>query len=79
MMKRQGLKFSSSKEKEIKLPFHLGKKGQSSFFFHHKFSLIASNQECKIILDIYSSKIFQWHKECLIWTTFTLYIFLSNI
>jgi hypothetical protein len=33
----------------------------------------------KIILDIYASKVFQWHKERWIWTNFIPYTFFSNI
>jgi len=40
---------------------------------------MATNQECKIILDIYTLKDFHWYKEHFIWTKFTPYTFLSNI
>jgi hypothetical protein len=33
----------------------------------------------KIILDIYASKVFQWHKQHWIWTNFISYTFFSNI
>jgi hypothetical protein len=37
------------------------------------------NRMKKIILDIYASKVFQWHKERWIWTNFISYTFFSNI
>jgi hypothetical protein len=68
-------------EKKSQVQISPGEKGKFDLrlFFHHNFNLVPLNWECKIILDIYVLRAFQWHKEHLIWKNFNPCKFLSNI
>ncbi len=81
-MRKKWAKIYSKRKSSRKL-FPWGRKGFGNLTFnsfsHHNFLFISLNQNCKIILNIYASRNFQWYEKHLIWIKFIPCIFLSNL
>jgi hypothetical protein len=74
----------------LALTFTLGNEGPTTqlgfgiwydrgFSFGHNFQLIVSNQEYKIILDIFILRAFQWHKEFFSEFILSLYFLVKHL